>query len=459
MLNEKNQYEEIDDFKADDDTISLADIFRYIFKGKLIGLITGILLFLISFIILKYFISPKRTVYTATFNLSNIPNLDSGTYLDGSTFNYNELISYSNVNNIVEENKSSTNRTYDASKIDVDLLLDSSLFTITQNITYFSENNTDQSNIKEINYVLQMPSKAFESYKDAKNFAYDLINLPLKKTLSIINSTDFNSNITSYSNTKNFELKINYLNSQITLLNDGLSKLHSTKQNVTYTIEGKTYNSDKLLNDLNALSSDYSLSTLSLELEQFGYVGDKTNVRENYTIQMNNLVKTHSELIKQRDNINATYNELSEALKNAGEYTTSDQILALITKLNETLVNQKTAIDQKILENEIEQSDLQIKIDALETLSDEDNKAFENKLDVIKDKLVELTNDYETLYKYINTNDLNIYATYSSSSSLSNIMVYGVPAVLFILGFVVFGWVYGAEKEKKELANKAKSNN
>lgn len=104
---------------------------------------------------------------------------------------------------------------------------------------------------------------------------------------------------------------------------------------------------------------------------------------------------------------------------------------------------------KKILENEIEQSDLQIKIDALTKLSDEDNKEFEEKLDVIKKKLVEITDDYETLYKYINTSDLNIYATYGSSSSLSNIMVFGVPAVLFILGFIAAGWVSGAEKEKK----------
>ena len=459
MLDEKNQYKKINELETDDDGISLADIFRYIFKGKLIGLITGIVLFLISFIVLKFIVNPKRTVYTATFDLSSIPNLDSGTYLDGSTFNYNEFIYYTNVNKVVENNKSDTNRTYDASKINTDLLLDSSLFTITQNIEYYSETNTEQSNIKGINYVLQMPSKAFESYKDAKYFAYDLINLPLKKTLSIINSTDFNTNLNSYSNTKNFELKLNYLNNQVSILTNGLNAINSTKQNVTYTIEDKTFNSDILLNELKALTSDYSLSTLSLELEQYGYVGDKTNISENYTIQMNKLVKTHNELVKQRDNINATYNELSEALKTPSEYTTSDQILALITKLNETLVNQKTSIDQKILENEIEQSDLQIKIDALTKLSDEDNKEFEEKLDVIKNKLVDITDDYETLYKYINTTDLNIYATYSSSSSLSSIMLYGISAVLFILGFVTAGWIYGAEKEKKELAKKTKSEN
>lgn len=44
----------------EDDGISLADIFKYIFKGKLVGLIVGIFLFLISFIVLKFVVNQKE---------------------------------------------------------------------------------------------------------------------------------------------------------------------------------------------------------------------------------------------------------------------------------------------------------------------------------------------------------------------------------------------------------------
>lgn len=440
--------------------VSLGDIFGWIFKGKIPGLIVAGILFLLSFIAIVFIVSPSGEIYEVQFDYSGIPGLNGGTYIDGTKFNYQDIIVEENVNAVIENNKklyAEGKTNYDYSTIDLEKLFESNKFTIDVKRIYWENDNKDaEPELKATNYIISLPPKAFKSATLAKMFVKDLIERPLYKTQEMVETMDFKTNLDMYNSVLSFDTKLDYLKAQVSLLENGFNSFNGKVGGTQYTIDGKTYNFAAIVAGINDFLSSQNYSTMSAELRQIGYVNDKTLAKHRYEIQMDDLVKEEAYLNAQLTKVNETYTEAKEALESIGTGTvvTTDQVLSLLTQLNDTLLNKKTSLDSEILANKEEQRKLQIKIDALNTLSDEDNAAFKARLDNIYERLVIETETYDKVYKTITTRDMYVYYTNSNvittTGGMSAMIKFGAPVVLAIVSFVCVAWVYGYLKSKKE---------
>ena len=95
-------------------------------------IVAGIL-FLLSFIAIVFIVSPSGEIYEVQFDYSGIPGLNGGTYIDGTKFNYQDIIVEENVNAVIENNKklyAEGKTNYDYSTIDLEKLFESNKFTI-----------------------------------------------------------------------------------------------------------------------------------------------------------------------------------------------------------------------------------------------------------------------------------------------------------------------------------------
>lgn len=441
--------------------VSLGDIFHWIWRGKIPGLITAAVLGIILFIMLALVIGPQSEIYEVEFDYSSVPGLDNGSYIDGSRFTYQDIILEESVNEVVAENKealAADENSVDFSTIDLDELYSSNLFRVDRKRIYWENvaDTTTEPELKATHYIIEMPKSAFKSGIQARAFAKALIELPLAKTKKMIQTLDFTTNLDMYEVVQSFDTKLEYLSNQISLLQNGYSSFNGVVNGTQYVIDGKTYN----FAAINARISDFlttqNYSTMGTELRQKGYVNDKTLAKQRYELQMDDLVKEHELLEKKLASVNTTYEEAKTALNNigSGSIVATDQILSLLTQLNDTLLNQKTSLEFDIIANEEEQRKLNIKIDALNNLSDEDNAAFAERLDNIYTRLVEETITYDKVYKEITTRNMYVYYVNSNviavTGGMSSIMTLGVTVVVALVGFVGVAWIYGYVKCKKE---------
>lgn len=441
-------------------TISLADIISWISRGKLPALITAAVLLVLSLIALVFILNPSKQIYEVEFDYSSVPGLSDGTYIDGTKFNYQDIIIENNVNVIIENNKKAyqaKETNYDYSTINFTKLFESNKFTIDVKRIYWDNQNSTsdtEPELKATHYVIQMPPKAFKSQDLTKAFAKDLIEYPLIKTQEMVDARDFTVNLNMYNSVSSFESKLSYLQSQVDLLKNGFASFNGTTAGTQYTIDGVTYNFTSIIASIDDYLNTQNYDIMDSELSQKGYVNDKETARAKYDVQKQKLIDEHNYLETQKTAVDATYLELSNAIKDQDKNLSSDQILSLLTKINDTLVNQRTNLDLQIAANEEEQRKLNIKIDALDNISDDENNAFKTRLDNIYNRLSEETTKYDKIYKNITTR--NMYVYYSNSNiiattgSMNSLIVYGAPIIIALIAFVAVGWIYGYVKTKKE---------
>ena len=441
-------------------TISLADIISWILRGKLPALITAAVLLVLSLIALVFILNPSKQIYEVEFDYSSVPGLSDGTYIDGTKFNYQDIIIEKNVNVIIENNKKAyqaKETNYDYSTINFTKLFESNKFTIDVKRIYWDNQNSTsdtEPELKATHYVIQMPPKAFKSQDLAKAFAKDLIEYPLIKTQEMVDAMDFTVNLNMYNSVSSFESKLSYLQSQVDLLKDGFASFNGTTAGTQYTIDGVTYNFTSIIASIDDYLNTQNYDIMDSELSQKGYVNDKETARAKYDVQKQKLIDEHNYLETQKTAVDATYLELSNAIKDQDKNLSSDQILSLLTKINDTLVNQRTNLDLQIAANEEEQRKLDIKINALDNISDDENKAFKTRLDNIYNRLSEETTKYDKIYKNITTRNMYVYYLNSNiiatTGSMNSLIVYGAPIIIALIAFVAVGWIYGYVKTKKE---------
>ena len=73
--------------------ISIIQLFKVAFGNKLRLVIITLLVAIIGVLFFHFYYDPGKTEYVADFNYF-VQGLDEGLYIDGSAFNYQELVSY-----------------------------------------------------------------------------------------------------------------------------------------------------------------------------------------------------------------------------------------------------------------------------------------------------------------------------------------------------------------------------
>ena len=94
-----------EEIRNEDEGVSLGEICHWIWLKKfwLLGLTFGITL-LIG-IVFIFGINPGKAKYNVTFSYDDVRNLNNGSYLDGTKFDYHNVISEKSIREVVESNK------------------------------------------------------------------------------------------------------------------------------------------------------------------------------------------------------------------------------------------------------------------------------------------------------------------------------------------------------------------
>lgn len=427
--------------------VSLEEIFSWIWAKKIIGLIVAGALFLIMFLGIFLIYNPSARKYVIHFQYADIPSLDSGSYLDGSSFNYRELISESNVNKVI------TSSPEKYKEVDATKLFASNDFSISVTYNYLDEKNQNYT-IVSTNYTINMPASIFKSQNIAKDFALDLIQIPVEKTLNIIDGLTYKTNLILSAQSNEFESQISYLTTQTDLLISGYDGwIAANTANTSFLIDGNNFTLQQLKNEITQYLTEQDFYAFSEELNLKGYVKSPEAERSKYELQLAGLKDARDYLTTEKEELEQ---QLSSLYSQLGLGSGTGQSQVIITEAITVLISKITDVNTRILSNEKSQRDVQRKLDTITAGDSTESTAFGLRLKAIEEKLTEFTETYASVSKTLYQRDMNIY--YSNSNviktegGLSMIITLVASAFVgLICGVFVAGVIgYNYQKKKNE---------
>lgn len=372
MTNEKN-----DETKKE---LKLLDIVRVCFhRYILLGCVAGATL-VVGTLGLTL-IGKSKESYVSNFKYS-VPSIQNNKYLDGSSFDFQEVLSKSNIEEVINSNQKYSN-------IKVTKLLESSI----NEIKHIREYSDITKELINDYYALILPKNVFSSKEQAESFITDLLSYPIKESIKSLNNLNYKINLENYSSSLKYEDQITYLSNQNNLLISQYNSLINLYGDVTY--ESKSLSS--YCNEVKRLEASLRLTDLSNELKQNGYL---MNVEQE---------KKSLELEKKEIQKNIQYNEQKiDELKGMIKYLLDNS--SSVQSLDIDAYNQKIAdliIENVNLNERIEKID--IKISAATNAP----TSFINDMEEINQNLEEATNKYLEVEKYL----INNYSKISYKSA------------------------------------------
>lgn len=386
--------------------ITLGEIFSWIWKKKLIGLITAIAIFLVVFIGVRFIYNPMVQTYTVNFQYANIPGLANGHYLDGSSFDYQGIISEESINSVIEASPEKFKN------IDVTKLLESESISIILENNYLDPENNNYT-ILSTNYKMTFPLKPFGNFNIAKSFVMDLIQIPVKKSLTIVDSLTYDSNLILSESSSSFGSQYTFLNSQVELLNNGYDNWISSNSSETLVmVDGTSYTLHQLKSIISNYLESENFYSISEEIRLNGYVKFPQQELEKYKLQLESLKDTEETLKLEKENLADQLNSLYTQLN-----TSSSQSQIIITEAITLLVSKISDVDGQILTNQRSQKDVNKKIETIKTETTVASQEFASRLSEIHTKLTEFTKTYSSVSKTLYNRDMAIF--YSNSNVLT----------------------------------------
>ncbi len=417
-----------DDFE-DEDGLSLLDIIKVSFgtnmKSRIRFGIISIITMVILYIAVGVFYNGRKAVYTANFQYQ-IPsmiqktnsegNIISVSYLDGTPFNINSLITLENLNKVKNSNS-------DFSSINVE-----KMFENTDIIAKYDSLNT-------YGYSISIKKNYFENSKQAKNFVNSLVFLPINISNSMVESID---------NSLYLEQAINkdltYTEEIINLLNQK-NHISSTYNNLVSIAsqfgKSKVLIEDKLV-DINELKivaeakiDKLNIDLLLKEVESNHYVRNYSDqkVKTYITNIYNNLLVEASELQEKIDN----YNSMIQAG----------------TMINANYNNYIACMDRKVI------VDYDVKVYEGYVNNGVESQEIEEKLSDIVSNLRLLTEEMTEVQKEIYQKDLNTVfyennSVVSITGTLGLVIVLGISIIIGVVLAAIINLILGLSKYKND---------
>ena len=160
----------MEDIKQDDG-ITLGQLFKVIFGRWKLFLAVFIATALVVIMVITFAYNKNKKVYTASFDLT-LTNVNEGKYIDGSTFDYRDLVTIDTLNDVKNSNESFSN-------ISVESLVDKGGISISKEEILDTKDNTSVKNIK---YSITAQQKYFKSSTQAREFINAIASVPVKRT-------------------------------------------------------------------------------------------------------------------------------------------------------------------------------------------------------------------------------------------------------------------------------------
>ena len=361
-------------------------------------------------------LNPSRGKYTSTFSYSSA-DIAEGKYADGSTFFYQNLVSYNNLKKIQDQDSR-------FASIDINKLLDNNGIAITSG---------EEAN----KYTITIAYRFIKDTSLAKDFVINIANSALVEDAYIINNGKFDNSLVLFDNADSFEEQIIYLSSQADYLHKQYEYLiDSSRRSLvsisTSTIEQATANNQQL----SLIIPDNFVSTM------------------NYRISKGGFVKDYDSLVAK--NFDSTVTALTE------EYNENEKKIAQLTdKIKEigtsaSISNLSYDMEKFILRNE----DIQYELNAIALKKANKDKSeadipglteFKNDLQRYRDQLSDAIQSYRDLLTNAYADKAEVTFENSSVITLSGtVSIYVNGAISLLIGVVV-GAVVNLIVDRKKL--------
>ncbi len=212
---------------------TLGDIFRVIFSQKWLALILAAVLTAVCVVGLYFGYNKSKKHYSVSFELELAGSENSEQqvhkYPDGNTFNYRNIISYDNMQNVKNGDSSFAG-------VNINGLAENGCISITRSITQLTENSY------ETVYTISAKADKFPDGVVARNFLTALAAMPDRYLATM--DIDYNVYLTTSENAVDYRTEIGDLLKQANYLSEQYDKLIKTYGDVIVN-DGKTLTSYK----------------------------------------------------------------------------------------------------------------------------------------------------------------------------------------------------------------------
>lgn len=462
---------EIEFIEEEKQGISIGDIFKKIWHAKITLGVTFVAVMVVGVLGIQYLYSKPNEKYIAGLTY-NFEGAEEGKYPNGTTFNYQSIISLDNLTAVKESNDSYKD-------IDVNGLVQDNAISITlvpEEVTSTTgENTVTTTKLNTFNF--EVGCSYFPNDAIAKSFIGDLFEAQYNYAIGLYDAIDYDANLVLSNSATTFETQIAYLNAQaqyILTSYDELKELfgaYAYIENPSETATTPDTISSKIT-DLTRYFNSVNINALSAEATEKHYLKGSAENEENVVQEVynslrslldtynsnqqlvNQLTKQFNELYQNNNIIISSPNDLQTKIENLVTQNVSikAQITSLAPKIGYTFTdyNSETNTPAKIEETG-------------EPTYVFPDKSYTDKVDNFSLKVTEYTNELKEATKYVSSTYSNIVFTYPNiiekTGGLSIILNLAISFVVAVILACVVAGIKGHIDMQKEKANKEEAIN
>lgn len=304
-----------------EEKLTVREFLIFVGRKKIWNALLVIVVFLLGFFGLKIY-SDSKAYYQGSFMLY-WDSIESNTYLNGSRFNYKDMISLNRLNEVVSDNPDSF------SSINAEKMYNRDGIRIYFTKIYYDENNKDLGNTAY--YTIVTDASYYKSISQARKFIESLIEKELDVSREIAKNQEIVNSLDWISSTSEYEELFNAVELQIARLGTAVANLITSKsQNYVYDAENqKTLGA--LQDEIEYLVYSYWNQDLKNQYLSSRYVRNVESYQEKFQASLNTINLS----IQEKELFVSKLEEKMSSLQ--GNYTTDayiDQIAPVLEEIS-----------------------------------------------------------------------------------------------------------------------------
>ena len=460
---------EIEFIEEEKQGISIGDIFKKIWHAKITLGVTFVAVMVVGVLGIQYLYSKPSEKYTAGLTY-NFEGAAEGKYPNGTTFNYQSIISLDSLATIKDSNDSYKD-------VDINGLVNDNAISITlvpQEVT----SETGESTVTKLNtFTFEASCSYFPNDTIAKSFISDLLNSQYTFAIGLYDAIDYDANLVLANSATTYESQITYLNAQaqyILTSYDELKELFGAYAYIKNPSESATTPDtiSSKITDLTRYFNSVNINALSAEATEKLYLKGSADNEDNIVQEVYNSLKSLLETYNYNqllvDKLTKQFNELYQnnniIISSPNDLQT--KIEQLVTS-NVSIKSQITSLAPKIGYtftdyNSETNTPAQIEKTGEPTYVFPDEN-YTNKVKEFSLKISEYTNELKEATKYISSTYSNTTFDYPNiiekTGGFSIVLNLAVSFVVAVILACIVAGIKGHIDMQKEKANKEEAFN
>ena len=460
---------EIEFIEEEKQGISIGDIFKKIWHAKITLGVTFVAVMVVGVLGIEYLYSKPSEKYTAGLTY-NFEGAAEGKYPNGTTFNYQSIISLDNLATIKDSNDSYKD-------VDINGLVQDNAISIAlvpQEVT----SETGESTVTKLNtFTFEASCSYFPNDTIAKSFISDLLNSQYTFAIGLYDAIDYDANLVLANSATTYESQITYLNAQaqyILTSYDELKELFGAYAYIKNPSESATTPDtiSSKITDLTRYFNSVNINALSAEATEKLYLKGSADNEDNIVQEVYNSLKSLLETYNYNqllvDKLTKQFNELYQnnniIISSPNDLQT--KIEQLVTS-NVSIKSQITSLAPKIGYtftdyNSETNTPAQIEKTGEPTYVFPD-ESYTNKVKEFSLKISEYTNELKEATKYISSTYSNTTFDYPNiiqkTGGFSIVLNLAVSFVVAVILACIVAGIKGHIDMQKEKVNKEEAFN